>query len=96
MRLLKPIMLDTAVRDMKSIQYSTPSGGKSEPSRIPMVRFAQCLEPVLLEFLDERGYDLRPGREACGVPTTVSVRTRSGRRAANARASVPPHLQPTT
>ncbi len=56
---------------------------------------AQCSTPCASNISMSFGTpSAAPGRSGGGVPTTTSVLTRSGRRAAKARAIVPPILAP--
>ena len=91
-----PDRIETAVRPMKPDHHSAPSGGKSLPSRSAMFCRAQCSTPCVSKSRINPGtLSAAPGRNGGGVPTTVRVIKRSGRRAAKARAIVPPILAPT-
>ena len=93
---MKPSWVDAAVRPMNLHQNSNPSGGKAVPSRLAMFCRAQYSTPcVSIVWITAGAFSAAPGRSGGGVPTTVSVLTRSGRRAAKARAIVPPILAPT-
>ena len=81
---------------MNFTHHSNPSGGKLLPSRLSIFCRAQYSTPCVSKSRINSGTrSAAPTRSGGGVPTTVSVISRSGRRAAKARAIVPPIFAPT-
>jgi hypothetical protein len=93
---MKLICVEAAVRPMNWVHQVTPCGGNVLPRRSPMLSWAQRATPpgCSKAVMSAGARSAAPTRYGGGVPTTVSVRTRAGRRAAKARAIVPPILAP--
>src|SRR2546425_11547004 len=79
---------------MNLIHHSTPTAGNRAPRRPAIVRRAQCSTPLVSNSAVSAGIPSAPLRSGGGEPITVSVVTRSGRRAAKARAMIPPIFAP--